>query len=120
MSISTLESFSSVRALDALHREEEEFAEKVSYLRGAFLKEAAYCQADKFALFAPRVRDFKAGGTRLQTVGELLHGELDYRDFAERAMEVLMKAAAGRGTQREAQQLLEEMAARWADSEASA
>lgn len=118
--ISTLDSAATRRALDALNSEADERGAAVEQLRGEFLRAAADCQADKFALFAPRVRDWKNGGTRLQTVGEIVHEEMQYRDFADRAMEVLLKAAAGQGTQREAQQLLQEMAAHWADLEVTA
>lgn len=115
--ISSLDSAATRRAMDAMHRESDEHGAAVAQLRGEFLRAAADCQADKFALFAPRVRDWKNGGTRLQTVGEIVHEELQYRDFADRAMGVLLKAAAGQGTQREAQQLLQEMAAHWAENE---
>lgn len=115
--ISTTECAATRRALDAMHRESDEHRAAVEQLRGEFLRAAAECQADKFALFAPRVRDWKNGGTRPQTVGEIVHEEMQYRDFADRAMEVLLKAAAGQGTHREAQQLLDEMAAHWAENE---
>jgi hypothetical protein len=43
---------------------------------------------------------------------------LDYRDLMDRAMAILVNAAAGRATQRDAQQLLNDAGAHWADAEA--
>jgi len=117
MSISTLESPASVRALDRMHAESDAHEATESYLRAAFLKAAAECQPQKLALFAQRVKDRENGGTRYQTMGEVVRDALDYRDFDMRAVQVLLLAAAGRGTQREAQALLEDMAAMWADLE---
>jgi hypothetical protein len=104
--------------LSDIDREEAEHAAQAQQLRAAFLLAASECQSDKFALFAPRVKDWQHGGMRLQTVGEMMQGMLDYEEFGERAMQVLLNAAAGRGTQREAQLLLQEIAAGWADRSA--
>lgn len=95
---------------DALYEGEKE----ERYLRDAFLRDATESQADKYALFAPRVRDNKNGGTCMQTMGEVLFDALDYKDYIQRAMQVLLNAANGKGTQRDAQMLLEEVAASWA------
>jgi hypothetical protein len=50
----------------------------------------------------------------MQTMGEVLFDALDYKDYIQRAMQVLLNAANGKGTQRDAQMLLEEVAASWA------
>lgn len=115
MSISSIESPATLRALSRRDAESDEREAEVAYLRDEFIKACAECQADKFATFAPRVRNHVTGFTRLQTVGEVLHDELDYRDFTERAMQILLNAAAGRGAQRDAQQLIEDMATHFAD-----
>lgn len=119
MSISTLESPTSRRALDAMFDDAQEADRRarVELLAAEFLKAAAECQAGKLAMFAPRRRDCFTGEQRFSTVADLLDDELDYRDFGTRAMQVLLNAAAGRGTQREAQQLLADIAAHWADIE---
>jgi hypothetical protein len=117
MSISTLESPATVRALDAQHAASDERERTESYLRAAFLKAAASCNAQAFAPFAGMVRDWNdkdPRAKRLQTVGEILHDELQHGDFADRAMTVLMVAAR---SMPQAQKLLEEMAAQWASME---
>jgi hypothetical protein len=111
--ICVTENAESRRLLDE-HYAEDEREKEERYLRAAFLADATESQADKYALFAPRVRDHKNGGTCLQTVGEVLFDALDYKDYIQRAMQVLLNAANGKGTQRDAQMLLEEVAASWA------
>lgn len=119
MSISTLESPASRRALDATFDDAQEADRlaRVAILTEQFLKAAAEAQADKFVMFAPRRRDCFTGERRFSTVADLLDDARDYRGFGQRAAQVLLNAAAGRGTQREAQQLLAEIAAHWADME---
>jgi hypothetical protein len=125
MSISTLESPASVRALDAKHAAEDEYAATFEQHRRDFLAAAARCDAKAIATFAGTTTDFSqrfAGGgygRRPQTVGEVVHDALDNRRFRERGMQILLNAAAGRGTQRDAQQLLEEMATAWAEEQVS-
>jgi hypothetical protein len=104
-------------ALDALVHGNGERAARVYQLRDQFLGAAAECRVDMVVTFAPRVRDVRSNVRRHPTMGEVLGDALDYRDFTERAMQVLLDAAAGRGTQRAAQQLLEDVAAHWADLE---
>lgn len=125
MSISTLESPASVRALDAKHAAEDEYAAAVEQHRRDFLSAAQQCNAGAIATFAGTTTDFSQRlggggyGRRPQTVGEVVHGVVDNKQYRERAMQILLNAAAGRGTQRDAQQLLEEMAAAWAEEQVS-
>jgi hypothetical protein len=58
--------------------------------------------------------DLSAPVTLTQTGAQVLEDELDYRDFKQRALVILANAAAGRGTQRDAQKLLEDMGAHYA------
>lgn len=124
--ISSLDSAATRRAMDAMHRESDEHNAAVRYLREQFLAAAQRCDARAIATFAGTTTDFTKRldgggyGRRPQTVGEVVHDAVDNRQFRDRAMQILMNAAAGRGTQRDAQQLLEEMAGHWADLEVTA
>lgn len=125
MSIHTTESFASVRALDSMNAEsalrERTFAMLVSEFRSA----AARADADAIASFAGTCTDYKnpqpggGYGKRLQTVGEVVSDAMEY-GFTHRAMQVLLNAAAGRASQRDAQVLLDELAATWAEQNTDA
>lgn len=118
MSISVLESATSRRMLDEMHDEQDRRIAAVDTLREAFLLQAKSRDTSGLAWFAPRVTAWVAGkpdGKRMQHFWEVMHDALESKDFAERAMRVLMEAAAGRTNQTDAQELLEEMAADWAD-----
>lgn len=56
--------------------------------------------------------------SRLPHVADELLNAMDHADFLQRAAQIVLSAAAGRGTQRDAQQLLGEVAAYWAEGEA--
>jgi hypothetical protein len=121
MSISTLESATSRRMLDEMQAEQDRRTAAVECLREAFLLATVCRDSRALAWFAPRATAWSLGkpeGTRIQHFWEVMHDALDAKDFAERAMQVLMEAAAGRTNQTDAQELLEEMAACWADSHA--
>lgn len=121
--VSTLDSAATRRALDAMHSEADEHDAAVRYLREQFLAAAQRCDAQVIATFAGTTTDFSKRldgggyGRRAQTVGEVVHDAVDNRKFRDRAMQILMNAAAGRGTQRDAQQLLDELAAHWAEEQ---
>lgn len=118
MSISTLESPTSRRMLDEMHAEQDRQRAAVECLREAFLLQAKARDTSGLAWFAPRVTawvDGKPDGKRIQHFWEVLHDALESKDFAERAMTVLMEAAAGKANQTDAQELIEELAAHWAD-----
>lgn len=121
LTLNAWDSPAQVRKLDehlrAVDEEQAQADAQRQLLQEEFLRAASECQADKFALFANRVRDYKTREMRLQTVGEVVCSEMDYRDFGQRVAQVLLNAAAGRGSQREAQKLIEDMAAHWADME---
>jgi hypothetical protein len=121
MSIDVLESATSRRALDAIHAAEDRRKAAVQCLAEAFLMQAKARDTRAIAWFAPRVNAWVAGrleGKRMQHFWEVMHGALDAKDFAERAMRVLMEAAAGRANQTEAKELLEAMAEQWSDENA--
>lgn len=119
MSISTLESAASVRALDQLDAEEREHAAIAQQLRDAFALAVERGDVTALALFSPR-KTYRGGcpDKVTPTVAEVLAESLDANDFMQRAMAVLVNAAAGRATQRTAQALLAAAGARWADREA--
>lgn len=58
--------------------------------------------------------DLTQPATLTQTGLQVLEDAMQYRDFWPRALVILANAAAGRGTQRDAQQLIEEVGAHWA------
>jgi chorismate mutase len=89
----------------------------VEELSQAFLKAAAECNAQAPAAFARTRRDWRTDKHRIQTVAEVLQDALECKDFMPRALQILMNAAQGKGTQRDAQILLNEAIARWADLE---
>lgn len=109
------------RHLDRIEADEKRRADAVDCLRDSFLEFTRPCNPRAIALFAPCVTAWVAGkpdGKRNPHFWEVLHDSLEAKDFAERAMKVLMEAAAGRVNQADAQELLQEMAAHWADSHA--
>lgn len=121
MSIDVLESKTSRRMLDAMHAAQDRRAAAVQCLTEAFLTQAKARDTRAIAWFAPRVNAWVAGrleGKRMQHFWEVMHGALESKDFAERAMLVLMDAAAGRANQTDAQELLEAMAEQWSDENA--
>ena len=124
MSPSTLESFTSIHMLDTQGREDAQRQAQVSMLRDEFIKAVLRCDAFAIATFAGTTTDFTQRlpgggyGKRPQTVGEVVHDAVDNKQFRHRAMQILLNAAAGRGAQRDAQQLLEEMATVWAEEAA--
>ena len=95
--ISTLDSAASRRALDRQYSESDARLAARQFLFESFTTQAASCTLDTKVLF----------------------DALDYRDYIARAMQILMNAAAGKGVQGDAQALIEEVAAHWADMEAS-
>lgn len=58
--------------------------------------------------------DLSKPATLTETAGAVLYDALQSKDFMERAMVILADTATGRGTQRAAQQLIEEAGAHWA------
>lgn len=119
-SISILESPTSRRMLDQMHAEQDRRAAAVQALTESFLHAAKDCQDDKLCLFAPRVKTWERGmpSNRIQTMAEVLMDSLDTKPLMARAMKVLMEAAAGKANQTDAQELIEELAAHWADNNA--
>lgn len=121
MSISTLESAGSRRALSAMDVEsaarERAMASLVNECKGAF----ARGDASAVATFAGTCTDWSnrlpggGYGKRMQKVADVMSETVEGHKFEQRAMQILLSAAAGRGCQREAQQLLDELAAKWAD-----
>lgn len=113
MSISTLESPASRRALDQLHAEEA-YRERAEQALAETFKQALQGDLSAPCVFKPSYLHSHNGAP--VTVGDVLFDALDSKDFGARAMVVLANAAAGRGTQRDAQQLLDEVTTRWAES----
>lgn len=95
--ISSLDSAATRRALDRQYSESDARLAARQFLFESFTTQAASCTLDKSVLF----------------------DALDYRDYIARAMQILMNAAAGKGVQGDAQALIEEVAAHWADMEVS-
>jgi hypothetical protein len=104
-----------IREADA---EEAQRQAKAAILREQFLIAVSGCQGEAPAAFAKVRRDWRTDKVRVQTVAEVLFSALDRGDFDVRAVQILMNAAQGRATQRDAQILLNEVAAEWAQGEA--
>jgi hypothetical protein len=124
MSISTLESTASVRALDAMGHEEAQRAAGVAQLERAYVAAVKCGRADVLALFAPRkVHRVGTDGKTTPTVAEVLFESFDRnaRDgFMQAAMQIILDCANGHATdiQSAAQELLQDAGAKWADNEA--
>lgn len=100
--------------------EHDAYVSAVAHHRAAFLGAAAMGNASlRFGVGT--VRDYSGTPHNLrrpQTFADVLADNLDHGDWMRRAAQVLVSAAAGRGTQREAQQLLEDVAKRYAEFQA--
>lgn len=100
--------------------EHDAYVAAVAHHRAAFLGAAAMGNAS-MRFGAGTVRDYSGtphGLRRPQTFADVLMESIDHSDFMRRAAQVLVSAATGRGTQREAQMLLEEVAQRYAEFQA--
>jgi hypothetical protein len=86
------------------------------HLRAEFMR-ALQGSLHSPATFAPR-KHMGVVTNYVPDVSHVLWDAIDTRDFGPRAMQILVNAAAGRGTQRDAQQLIEEAVKRWASNEA--
>jgi ribulose-5-phosphate 4-epimerase/fuculose-1-phosphate aldolase len=96
----------------AMDDEERERAAHVEQLKAEYAKAVAG-DVSLPAYFAPR--SWASHG--VPAVHQVIADSLDRADFMQRAMAILAAAAAGRGTQRDAQVLLAEAGASWADAE---
>ena len=101
------------RYFSALTQEEGERAARIAYLKESFLK-ALQGDVTTLAHFAPRT-GWRDSST---TVADVMLDAMDSKNFCPRLMQVVANAAAGKGCQRDAAQLLEEVAEHWADREA--
>lgn len=100
--------------LDRFEQQDRERAAAQVLLAKLFAQAVQRGDVNAPALFARR----RTSNPTTRTVADVIEDAITYRDFASRAMQILVNAANGRGTQRDAQQLLEEAGAHWADSEA--
>ncbi len=89
------------------------------------LREQQATEALLSKLFAGAVHDVQQPATfawrpngRVRPVHEVMLDTIEGSPLQVRAMQILANAAAGRASQRDAQQLLDEMAAKFARSEA--
>jgi hypothetical protein len=117
--ISTLDSAESRRSLDRMNAEDDERRQAVELLLAAYRAAVLHGDMESLALFSPRktFRSSYRDGPVTPNVGEIIHDSLDAKDFLPRAMSILVNAAAGKATQRDAQMLLDEAGKHWADSE---
>jgi hypothetical protein len=103
--------------LSDLEREEADRVLHAQLLQSLFAKAVEAGDVNALALFAPR-KTYRHGDRVQSTVAEVMQTALEHGAFMQRAMQILVNAAAGRGCQRDAQQLLAEAGERWADTEA--
>ena len=103
------ESAATRRALDAINADAQAHQQKAQYLRESF------AQAMQGDLSAPAPFAWNLKWLDGADAADVLADALDSKDFLKRAMAILVNAANGRGTQRDAQQLLAEVGAHWAD-----
>lgn len=96
--------------LAAINADAQEHQQRAAHLREAF---AAAMQGD---LSAPALFAWNLKWLNGSDAAAVLADALDNKDFTRRAMVILVNAAAGRGTQRDAQQLLAEVGTHWANS----
>lgn len=102
---------STQQVLARMEADERERVAAEALLRQLFAGAVQHGDVTARALFARR-------GEPAPLVWELIEDALTYSDFGKRAMQVLVNAANGRGCQRDAQQLLAEAGAKWADMQA--
>jgi hypothetical protein len=116
---STLDSSDSRRKLEALHREQDERAAAVNFLRAEFARALQAREPMAPAAFSPRrwPKQYPHKGTRVPFVWEVIHDALDYGDFPQRVAQLVMDSASGKGSQRDAQALMEEVGAAWSEWE---
>ena len=123
MSVSTLESLDSANWLASYQAEADMREKLVQGFRAQFLQACAQANGSMPFGGGTRIdytRRLESGhyARRPQVLADELFDAMDHADFVQRAMQIVLSAAAGRGTQRDAQQLLQEVAGYWAEGEA--
>lgn len=116
MSISTLENPATRRSLDAIYREQDEQRAQEHGIYREFLAGAKAGDMKAIAWFGSQVTDYtqEHRPKRRERLGEVLYDCLVYDDFSDEAMAILCGVANGLDRTKEAADLIQRMAVKYA------